>query len=100
MAKHLKRIADWRKRAESAKYNWEALKSACGGNAKQLTRQAYNEFDMTALQWLRKARLARSKELLLAGKAPKEVADEVGYAKVQNFYLFFKKATGVSPLEF
>src|SRR3954469_3799852 len=96
MAKHLKPIVDWENRAQTAKYNWEALKAACGGNAKQLARQSFELFNETGLQWLRKARLGRSKELLIEGKmCAKEVAHEVGFAHVQNFNLFFKKATGL-----
>src|SRR3954452_17518877 len=100
VARHLKPIFDWEDRAEKAKYNWTALKAGTGGNAEQLGRQAYEKFHMSALQWLRKARLVKSKELLLQNKFPKEVSNEVGYSKVQNFTLFFKKATGLTPVEF
>src|SRR4051812_38579607 len=96
VARHLKPILDWEDRAEKAKYKWTALKAGCNGNAEQLARQAYEKFHMTALQWLRNARLAKSKELLLQNKSAKEVSHEVGYSKAQNFTLFFKKATGLT----
>ena len=56
---------------------------------------------VTFLEYLNSLRIARAKELLVTTrKSMDEIADEVGLGSANYFGLFFKRATGISPLQF
>jgi AraC-like DNA-binding protein len=56
---------------------------------------------MSPMQFLKRARLARARELLLAeGLRPSEVAARVGYANASHFSRDFKRHFGLSPARY
>ena len=53
---------------------------------------------MTPLEYCRRVRIARARELLISGDTPQKViAQSLGYQDVASFARAFRKATGSAP---
>ena len=70
-------------------------------NASYLSRVFKQEYQLNITEYIGKVRLEKAKTLL-SGTACKinEIASQVGYLSVPSFNRVFKKAMGISPLEY
>ena len=58
-------------------------------------------FGISWKQYQTRLILLQARGMLAGGKRPvAEIADELGFADVNYFYVFFKRHTGQSPLQF
>ena len=66
-----------------------------------ISHEFENFFGMAPIQYLISRRIGEAHALLLQTDMPiNEIAKKVGYTNINNFYIQFKKAKGISPNEF
>jgi transcriptional regulator GlxA family with amidase domain len=75
-----------------------ALARAAGLERRTLLRRFASATGMTPIEYCRRVRIARARELLEGGQLPqKEIAASLGYKDVAAFSRVFRKATGLAP---
>jgi AraC-like DNA-binding protein len=97
MTRHLKEVQNWDDLAQSVQYRLAQAKAVSGANARQLRRRIIREFQTTSQKWLNDQRFQVGTQMLRKGEAVKNVAAALGFANLQSFSHFWRKATGVSP---
>ncbi|BAV06551.1 helix-turn-helix transcriptional regulator [Filimonas lacunae] len=75
------------------------LATIAGTNTFKLKNGFKELYNNTVFGYLNEAKLKRSKDLLRAGIAIKEVASQLGYSSVQHFSTAFKKQYGFTPAQ-
>jgi transcriptional regulator GlxA family with amidase domain len=75
-----------------------AMAAMAGLQRRTFLRRFANATGMTPLEYCRRVRIARARELLISGDTPqKMIAQSLGYRDVASFGRVFRKATGVAP---
>ena len=66
-----------------------------------ISHEFKNFFGMAPIQYLISRRIGEAHALLLQSDMPiSAIAQKIGYTNINNFYIQFKKAKGISPSEF
>ena len=60
----------------------------------------YHHFGEGPIEYYSKLKIARAKKLLLEGASVSKISDTLGYSSIHSFSRAFKKAVGVSPIEY
>src|ERR1700730_14587054 len=75
-----------------------ALATAAGLERRTLLRRFASATGMTPIEYSRRVRIARARELLEGGElSQKEIAQALGYSDVASFARVFRKAVGEAP---
>jgi AraC-like DNA-binding protein len=75
-----------------------ALARAAGLERRTLLRRFASATGMTPIQYSRRVRIARARELLQGGEtSQKQIAESLGYKDVASFARAFRKAAGMTP---
>jgi transcriptional regulator GlxA family with amidase domain len=75
-----------------------ALARAAGLERRTLLRRFASVTGMTPIQYCRRVRIARARELLDGGEtSQKQIAESLGYKDVASFARAFRKAVGTAP---
>jgi transcriptional regulator GlxA family with amidase domain len=75
-----------------------ALARAAGLERRTLLRRFASATGMTPIQYCRRVRIARARELLEGGEtSQKQIAESLGYKDVASFARAFRKAAGLTP---
>jgi transcriptional regulator GlxA family with amidase domain len=75
-----------------------ALATAAGLERRTLLRRFASATGMTPIEYSRRVRIARARELLEGGElSQKEIAQALGYSDVASFARVFRKAIGEAP---
>ncbi|HEY4058691.1 MAG TPA: helix-turn-helix transcriptional regulator [Kofleriaceae bacterium] len=69
-------------------------------SSRTLTRHFVTETSLTLTEWIQRARLIRSLELLAADVPVTTIAIELGYRSVSAFIAVFKRAFGTTPAKY
>jgi AraC-like DNA-binding protein len=80
--------------------NCPSLRTLCasiGVSVRTIERAFQREVRMNFESWRRQARLMKAIELLVGGRAVKEVAFEVGYRQTSAFVAMFRQTFGTTP---
>lgn len=81
--------------AEAINLNGLAKISCC--TPSHLAHLFRQHFDMSALSYVHKIRIAKAALLLQEGKSVQEAAWETGYTSLNHFYKYFKLYQGMTP---
>ena len=100
MTKHLKRIQNWDKLAESANSIAQIKAETGAANARQIRRQIIDKFGKPTLEWLTTNKLQKARQMLRNGEQIKNVATALDFKHLRNFNRFFVKHAGIAPREF
>lgn len=75
-----------------------SMAAIAGLQRRTFLRRFANATNMTPLEYCRRVRIARARELLISGDTPqKAIAQSLGYGDVASFARVFRKATGSAP---
>lgn len=75
-----------------------SMAAIAGLQRRTFLRRFANATGMAPLEYCRRLRIARARELLISGDTPqKAIADSLGYKDVASFARVFRKATGAAP---
>jgi transcriptional regulator GlxA family with amidase domain len=74
------------------------MAAMAGLERRTFLRRFANATGMTPLEYCRRVRIARARELLISGDTPqKMIAESLGYSDVAAFARVFRRATGAAP---
>jgi AraC-like DNA-binding protein len=54
----------------------------------------------SAVSYINRIRVEKSKKILREGSSVKDAAEQVGFESLNNYYKYFKLHTGMTPAEF
>jgi transcriptional regulator GlxA family with amidase domain len=100
MGSHLHRISEWDVLARQAHFNVHELAALCRVSTRQLERFFLLSFARSPSEWMRELRMKQAGALLASGRAPKEVAYELGFKSISHFYREFKRIYQVTPVNY
>jgi AraC-like DNA-binding protein len=100
MARRLKRILDWKKRADTANYALSKLKDNCGANARQLRRQLVEQYGITTQVWLNLLKAQAAVRMLLEGEQVKCISPAIGFKHVASFFEILFELGWADPRQF
>ncbi|GAA0566696.1 helix-turn-helix transcriptional regulator [Halomonas salifodinae] len=83
--------------APEREHSLEALASRAAMSPSTLVRRFKAAYGCSPIDYLRRRRLARARELLLSGHSVQQAAHLSGYRHASNFITAFRRAYGVSP---
>jgi len=86
--------------AHVAAYDAEKLARLYGSSSRQFRRVFQATRGCSPREYLNDLRIAEAIKRLLAGTQPKRVAYDLGFNQPPSFYRWFKRSTGVAPLEY
>jgi transcriptional regulator GlxA family with amidase domain len=89
---------EWVHMRDGQSVSLAALATAAGLERRTLLRRFASATGMTPIQYSRRVRLARARELLEGGElSQKEIAQSLGYSDVASFARVFRKDIGETP---
>ena len=100
-------LAPWRLRrvddrlaAAGASPTLTELAKLCDLSVRQLTRGFRASRGYSIGTYIVNSRIALAKQLLVAGRSVEDIARELGFSAVSNFYIAFRRAAGETPREY
>lgn len=77
--------------------NLNSLAQVCCCTSSHLAHLFRQHFDMSALSYIHKFRIAKAAQLLQEGASVQDAAWQTGYTSLNHFYKYFKLYEGVTP---
>lgn len=97
---HTRKSKGFMEKYFAEKINLEAIAESAFMSRFHFIRVFQQIYGMTPRQYLKDMRIAKARELLLAGRPIAEVCFDVGYESLPTFSRIFKSGTGLSPKKF
>jgi transcriptional regulator GlxA family with amidase domain len=92
------KVQTWVHMRDGRGVSLEAMAAMAGLQRRTFLRRFANVTGMTPLEYCRRVRIARARELLISGDTPqKMIAQSLGYRDVASFSRVFRKAMGAAP---
>ena len=89
---------EWVQMRDGRGVSLAALATAAGLERRTLLRRFASATGMTPIEYCRRVRIARAREVLEGGEiSQKEIAESLGYKDVASFTRAFRKAVGWAP---
>jgi AraC-like DNA-binding protein len=86
--------------AQSANYDSNTLAHIYGVSTRQLQRHFRRRFHCPPQHWLNDCRMAKAKQMLVAGESVKKVAIDLGFKHTSHFCRQFKCRNHMTPSQF
>nr|WP_275298124.1 helix-turn-helix transcriptional regulator [Halomonas campisalis] len=96
-ARRLEAVRRLLEEAPERDHDLETLATHAAMSASTLVRRFKAAYGCSPIDYLRRQRLSRARELLLGGHSVQQVAHLSGYRHASNFITAFRRAYGVSP---
>ena len=100
MGRSVYRMPGLTERAMAASYCVRTLARQTGVSTSTIERRVRERFNVSARAFMLELRMERARQLLLEGRALKEISADLGYSHPQHFSRTFKRYHGCSPTEF